>query len=107
MAMEAAIAALDDDEHVQRTRQMVQLGLKFFEDACTEMGLPFVPSVTNFMLVEVGEGSKVFEAAKHERVIVRAMDVYGLPSHVRITVGTKEENELCVRALKAVLKART
>lgn len=106
MALEAAVAALGDDDHVERTRTMVRDGLKFFGDACNEMGLPFVPSVTNFMLIEIGEGRRTFEAAKQERLIVRAMDVYGLPSHIRVTIGTMEENEQCIRALKTVLEAR-
>jgi len=99
MAMAAARAALDDEEHVARTQRMVAEGLRFFESECGRMGLGIVPSVANFMLVEVGEGRRVFEALMKEGVIVRPMDGYGLPRYVRITVGTQLENERCIRAL--------
>lgn len=103
MAMEAAMAALDDERHVRRTRRLVAQGLRYFENAFTEMKLPFVPSVSNFILVRVGDGRAVFEALQRRRVIVRTMDVYRLPEYVRISIGTMEENERCVQALKAVL----
>ena len=104
MAQIAALAALDDDEHVARTREMVSAGLSYLETALTAMSVPFVRSVVNFMLVEVGNGRAVFEALQKEKVIVRPMDVYGLPDYVRVTVGTPEENERCVQALKKVLQ---
>ena len=101
MALAAAEAAVDDDEHVERTRQLVQEGLSFFAEELNALGVPFVPSVANFLLVEVGAGRKRFEKLQKRGVIVRPMDGYGLPNHVRITVGTREENERCMAALKA------
>lgn len=103
MALAAAQAALDDEPFVRKTRRMVRDGLAFFEDRLTGMGVPFVPSVVNFMLVEVGQGRKVFHALQQEKVIVRPMDGYGLPRHVRITIGKRSENEHCLRALAKVL----
>jgi len=102
MAQAAALAALDDEEHVAKTRRMVADGLKYFETECARLELPIVPSVVNFLLVEVGEGRRVFEELMKEGVIVRPMDGYGLPRHVRITVGTRRENERCIRALERV-----
>jgi histidinol-phosphate aminotransferase len=103
MAMAAAQAALDDEEYVGASRALVAEGLAYLEKELKSLGTPFVPAVTNFMLVEVGEGRKVFAALQREGVIVRPMDGYGLPRHVRITVGTRQENEKCIRALRAVL----
>ncbi len=103
MALAAAQAALDDQAFVRRTRRMVLDGLAYFEEQLTRLGVPFVPSVVNFMLVEVGQGREVFQALQREKVIVRPMDGYGLPKHVRITVGRPEENERCLRALAKVL----
>ncbi len=103
MAMEAALAALDDERHVRRTRRLVAAGLEYFETAFAEMKLPFVPSVSNFMLVRVGDGRAVFEALQRQKVIVRTMDVYRLPEYIRISIGTMEENQRCVQALKTVL----
>lgn len=103
MALAAAQAALDDLAFVRKTRRMVLDGLAYFEEQLTRLGVPFVPSVVNFMLVEVGQGREVFQALQKEKVIVRPMDGYGLPKHVRITVGRREENEHCLRALAKVL----
>jgi histidinol-phosphate aminotransferase len=103
MAMAAAIAALKDDAYVERTRKMIHDGLSYFEREFDRMGLPFVPAVANFVLVEVGNGRKVFEKMMKKGIIVRPMDGYGLPDHVRITVGTRMENERCVKALEATL----
>ena len=103
MALAGAVAALDDEAYVRRTRRMVAAGLAYFEQAFVRMALPFVPSVANFILVEVGEGRRVFEAMQREGVIVRPMDAYGLPRHIRVTVGTQEENERCVAAMDRAL----
>ncbi len=103
MAMEAALAALDDERHVRRTRRLVAQGLQFYRNAFTEMNLPFIPSVSNFMLVRVGNGRAVFEALQRQKVIVRTMDGYRLPEYVRVSIGTMEENQRCVQALKTVL----
>ena len=106
MALAAAEAALGDDAYVRRTRRLVVDGLDFFGAAFDRLGLKAVPSVANFILVEVGRGREVFLALEREGVIVRPMDPYGLPDHIRITVGKRQENQRCVRALERVLKAR-
>jgi histidinol-phosphate aminotransferase len=103
MALAGALAALADDAYVLRTRRMVQEGLAYFEQACRALGLEFVPSVANFMLIKVGEGRKVFAALQREQVIVRPVDAYGLGEYVRVTIGTAAENERCVAALRRVL----
>ncbi len=104
MSMAAALAALKDVAYVRRTRQLVVDELAFFAQAFRRLGLPYVPSVANFILVEVGQGRQVFEALQRAGVIVRPMDGYGLPRHVRITVGTRQEDERCIAALERVLR---
>ena len=103
MAQIAALAALDDHEHVMRTRKMVADGLTCLNAGFRALGLEAVPSSANFVLVKVGKGREVFVAMQRERVIVRPMDGYGLPEYVRVTVGTQAENEQCLRALRNVL----
>lgn len=103
MGLAAALAALDDETYVRKTRRMVRDGLAYFAEQLPRLGLKYVPSVANFMLVETGDSRKVFEALQKERVIVRPMDGYGLPEHVRITVGLPHENAHCIRALAKVL----
>jgi histidinol-phosphate aminotransferase len=106
MAQAAALAALEDDAHVERTRAMVQEGLGYLTRELTGLGLECVPSVANFILVKVGRGRELFKALQKRKVIVRPMDPYGLPDYVRITVGTRKENEFFVRALSEALRER-
>jgi histidinol-phosphate aminotransferase len=103
LAQTAAMAALDDAEHVRKTRQNNFAGLKFFEQAFRNLKLEFIPSAANFILVRVGDGKKVFEAMQQQGVIVRPMGGYQLPEWIRISVGTPQENERCLGALKIVL----
>jgi histidinol-phosphate aminotransferase len=104
VAQAAAVAALDDDEHVRRTRANNFAGLDFFERALREMRVEFVPSQANFILARVGEGQMVFDAMQRQGVIVRPMGGYQLPEWIRISIGTPEENERCLAALRAALK---
>ena len=103
MAQAAAIAALQDTEHVERTRANNFAGIRWFEAAFRELNLPFVPSVANFVLVKVGNGADVFRRLQERGVIVRPMDGYNLPEYVRISVGTPAENARCIDALKSLL----
>ncbi len=103
VAQAGALAALDDTEHVQKTRRNNADGLEFYAEAFRRMGLPFVPSAANFILVRVGDGQRVFCELQQRGVIVRPMGGYQLPEFVRISVGTPEENRRCLEGLKAAL----
>ncbi len=103
LALAAALAALDDEDHVKRSSQMNAEGLKFLYDRLDELGVSYVPTQANFLLVEVGDGVDVFEKLLREGVIVRPVKAYGLPAHVRVTVGLPEENRRFVDALARVL----
>jgi histidinol-phosphate aminotransferase len=103
LAQAAALAALDDDEHVRKTRANNFAGLEFFRRAFRDLKLEFVPSYANFILVRVGEGQKVFDAMQKQGVIVRPMGGYQLPEWIRISVGTPQENERGLGALKKSL----
>jgi histidinol-phosphate aminotransferase len=99
MAQAAALAALDDEDHVARTRAMTIAGLAQLEAGCARLGLACVPSRANFILVKVGDGRTVFGKLQRRGVIVRPVDNYGLPEYVRVTVGTEAENERLLAAL--------
>jgi histidinol-phosphate aminotransferase len=103
LAQTAALAALDDDEHVRKTRQNNFAGLDFFARAFRKMELEFVPSSANFILVRVGEGQKVFDAMQKLGVITRPMGGYQLPEWIRISIGTPKENERSLAALKSAI----
>ncbi len=105
LAQVAALAALDDTEHVARTLQCNREGMAFLREQCTRLGLEYVPSWANFLMIRVGNGARVYEALLRQGVIVRPMGVYGFPEHVRVTVGTAAENARCVAALEQCLCA--
>jgi histidinol-phosphate aminotransferase len=107
MAQVAARAALADGEHIERTRRLVRDGIAQFEAGFEALGLAWVPTVVNFVLVEVGAGREIFVALQKEGVITRPMDGYGLPDHIRITIGTRQENARCLAALNAVMQQRS
>jgi histidinol-phosphate aminotransferase len=100
-----ALAALSDTDHIANTRQLNREGLAFYEAAFAERHLNFVPSVANFVLVEVGDGNRVFAEMLKHGVIVRAMASYKLPGWVRISIGTAAQNHRCLTVLDAVLKS--
>ena len=103
MAQAAAIAALEDEEHVDRTRTMVAEGIAKLEAALTSMGIDYVPACVNFMLIRVGDSRRVFDALMRKGVIVRPMHGYKLPEYIRVTVGTADENECFLAAFDEVL----
>jgi histidinol-phosphate aminotransferase len=103
MAQAGALAALDDAAHAERTRRITAQGLKLYARAFRKLGLQFIPSSANFILVRVGDGSRVFSDLQKEGVIVRPMGSYDLPEWIRISVGTSKQNQRCLDALKKVL----
>src|SRR5690348_6134767 len=101
----AALAALDDTEHVQRSLRINRQGVKYLEAEFTRLGLSYVPSQANFILVSVGNGPEVFQRLLQQGVIVRPMVGYKFPEHVRITVGTMAENQKLIGALERIMQA--
>jgi histidinol-phosphate aminotransferase len=103
VAQAGALASIGDEQHVNKTVANNAEGLACFHDAFATRGLRFVPSVANFVLVEVGDGDRVFAEMLKQGVIVRAMRGYKLPEWVRISVGTPEQNRRCLEVLDEVL----
>ena len=103
VAQAGALAALDDTKHVEKTRKVNSRGLRLYARAFRKLGLEFIPSQANFILVKVGDGQRVFVELQKLGVIVRPMGGYQLPEWVRISIGTPKENARCLEALKTVL----
>jgi histidinol-phosphate aminotransferase len=99
----AALAALDDDEHVETTRRINRASMEFLLDGLGRMGIEVVPSWANFLMVRVGDGRRVYEALLREGVIVRPMGFYGFPDFIRVTAGLPSENERFLAALASTL----
>ncbi len=103
VAQAAALAALDDTEHVKRSLEANRAGLRQLENGLREIGVKSAPSVTNFVLVEVGGDADALAAELLKLgVIVRPMAWMGFPHAIRVTVGTREENEKFLRALEQI-----
>ena len=104
LAQVAALAALEDDSHILECLRMNEAGRHFLCDEFTAMGVKYVPSRANFILVDVGRsGTDIFQRLLKEGVIVRPMASFGMETALRITIGTPEENRRLVKALKKVL----
>jgi histidinol-phosphate aminotransferase len=104
LAQVAALAALEDDSHILECLRMNEAGRHFLCEEFTAMGVKYVPSRANFILVDVGRsGSDIFQRLLKEGVIVRPMSSFGMETALRITIGTPEENRRLVKALKKVL----
>jgi histidinol-phosphate aminotransferase len=101
IAQAAAVAALDDHEFAENCARENRRGLAQLESGFVVLGLEFVPSMANFILVRVGDGAKVFDALQRRGVIVRPMNSYGMPEWLRMTVGTKAQNERLLAELAA------
>lgn len=103
VAQAGALAALEDDAHLRETKRVIDEGRTYLQEQFSEMQIPFVPGVANFLMLNVGDGFAVFEKLLRRKIIVRPLKGYGLPEWVRITVGTMEENRKLIAALKDVM----
>jgi histidinol-phosphate aminotransferase len=103
IAQVAALAALDDDAHARQSVAMVQEGIATLYRAFEEIGLKYVPTRANFILVELPDAPHVYQQLLRQGVIVRPMASFGIERALRITVGTPEENARLIQALRTVL----
>lgn len=104
IALAAATAALDDSEHLQRTKELNTKGLRQVVTGLNTLNVRVYPSACNFVLVDCKRSaSEVNEALLRQGVIVRPVGGYGLPNHIRITIGTEQENARMLHALERAL----
>lgn len=97
-------AALEDGEHVRRTRELNLQGLRYFETELPRLGASLPKSHANFVLADFGRPAmELYEKLLRKGVIVRPVASNGYPTSLRISVGTHEENQRCVAALREVL----
>jgi len=100
----AALAALDDENHVIECVRMNEAGKAYLYDEFRSLGLKYVPSRANFILVDVGRSAAdIYQKLLHEGVIVRPMTSFGMETALRITIGSPDENRRLVKGLRAVL----
>jgi len=105
LAQVAAIAALSDKKFLRQTRDLVLSGKKYLYEELKKLGLSYVPSEANFILIDMArDGVEVFKEMLKRGVIVRDMQQYGLKNYIRVTIGTQRENSKFIKALHKVLK---
>jgi len=104
LALAAAEAALMDTEHLRNTLVVNAQGMQFITEGFKALGLEWIPSAGNFVLVDLKQSAMpIYEALLRKGVIVRPVGVYELPNHLRITIGTQTENQLFMQALAEVI----
>ncbi|EMA10117.1 histidinol phosphate aminotransferase apoenzyme [Haloarcula vallismortis] len=101
LACRAGLAALDDDEHVERSVETAAWAREYISD---ELDAPTWESAGNFILAEVGDAAAVADAAQERGVIIRDCSSFGLPECIRITCGTREDTERAVSVLNEVIE---
>jgi histidinol-phosphate aminotransferase len=105
LAQVAALAALDDQEHVRRSVEANRAAKEFFYRELTALGLPYIPTQTNFLAMDVGRpGAEISGRLLERGFITTALDGWGVPHHVRFSFGTAQENRAFVAALSKVTR---
>ncbi|MCM8784285.1 MAG: histidinol-phosphate transaminase [Candidatus Omnitrophica bacterium] len=104
LAQAGALAALDDRSFLEKTLEITRKGKEYLYSEFKKMGLSFIPSATNFVLVDVIKNSEyIFKELLKKGVIVRNMETWGLNNFIRVTIGTKKENERFIKELRKIL----
>ena len=105
LAEVAAVAALDDTEHVERTLKRNREGADTLTRELKALGFAVWPTDTNFMLVRGDRpGPQIYDALLRDGVIVRSLPGTGLEEHVRVTIGTPAENERLVKSMRKLVE---
>ncbi|GAW91266.1 histidinol-phosphate transaminase [Calderihabitans maritimus] len=105
IAQAAALAALEDQVHVRKSININNESKEWLYRKLEEIGLSYVPTEANFMLINVKHDSRqVFQKLLERGVIVRTGDIFGLDQYIRVTIGTLNQNERFIEALQEVLK---
>ena len=106
LALVAAEAALDDEQHLKLSRQMNETGMAYLIEECNKRGLGYIPSAGNFLAINFSRPAQdIFQAMMQQGVIVRPVANYGMPDFLRVTVGSEDENHRFVEVMDRVMAA--
>jgi len=101
IALVAATAALDDGEHLKKSITSNRAGMRQMGQAFDKIGLSYIPSLGNFLAVDVGDGAKIYELLLRQGVITRPIGA-GMSQYLRVSIGLPSENERFIQALRKV-----
>lgn len=104
LAQTAALACLDDSDHLEKTLRNNNEGLDYLYKEVERLGYEYVPTEANFFMIKVGDGAGVYDSLLKKGVIVRPMASYGMDEYIRVTVGTPGENERFIKTLAEVAR---
>lgn len=106
LAQVGALASLKDKEQVERSRRLIKKEKAFLYSRLRKLGLSFVPTQANFILIRIGKRAGNVEKSLLKRgIIIRGMAGYCLPEHIRVTIGTREQNEEFLENLQSILSS--
>jgi histidinol-phosphate aminotransferase len=105
IGLAAATAALDDADFVRRSHELNLSGMRQVTKGLERLGLDYIPSFGNFVSFRVGDAAGVFQRLLRAGVIVRPIASYGMPEHLRVTIGLESENERFLAALGRAIKS--
>jgi len=105
LGLVAAEAALQDEEYIEKSRELNKQGLQQLANGFEKLSLGYIPSVGNFISLNVGEkAADIYTKLLHEGVIVRPISAYKMPQYLRVSVGLPAENEILLSALAKVIQ---
>lgn len=105
LSQTAALAALGDTEFVSRSAELNRHGMKQITEGLKRLGRPWIPSFGNFLSFHAGAAGRVYQRLLEQGVIVRPIGAYGMPEHLRVSIGLEAENERFLAALRLALHA--
>lgn len=104
IAAKAACAALIDQEHVKISVALNQQGMHQLEKGLQKLNLDYIPSIGNFITVDVNDAASIYQKLLYEGVIVRPLNAYNMPKHIRVTIGTSQQNDRFLTTIEKILK---
>jgi histidinol-phosphate aminotransferase len=105
IAQKAACTALEDEEHIIRSREVNSTGKEYLYNEFERLGLDYVPTETNFILVDVKQDAgEVFEKMLSQGIIIRNAQAFGYETMIRVTIGKEDQNKRFINTLEKVLK---
>lgn len=103
IAATAACVALNEQTHVKNSVDLNQQGMQQLEEELKRLKLKYIPSIGNFITIDVNDAGHIYQKLLYEGVIVRPLKAYDMPRHIRVTIGTHEQNERFIAAIKNVM----
>lgn len=103
IAAKAGCAALDDQEHIKKSAHFNKEGMQQLEEGLRRLKRSYIPSIGNFVTVDVGNAGKIYQQLLLEGVIIRPLNAYDMSTHIRVSIGTEAEIERFLKTIGKLL----